>query len=70
MYFKLKINPNLLIFVDEIFAIPRDCTNGVWIAITAQGLGTPHVLSSTTVAQFLHDRINIGLKDLRQLETN
>ena len=41
---------NLLVFVDKVFAVSRDCTDGVGVAVTAQCLGTPGVLSAATIA--------------------
>ena len=47
---KLDSISDLLVFVDKVFAVSRDCTDGVGVAVTVQCLGTPGVLSAATIA--------------------
>ena len=56
-----------LVFVDKVFAVSRDRTNGVGVAIATQGLGAPGVLSPAAVSQLLHDGVDVSLEYLRQL---
>ena len=56
-----------LVFVDKVFAVSRDRTNGVGVAIATQGLGAPGVLSPAAVSQLLHDGVDVGLEHFSQL---
>lgn len=57
----------ILVFPDVIFAISRNGANGVLVAITTKSLGAVGVLSSATIAQLLHHRVDISLEDFCQL---